>query len=60
MNNKNSFEHHVADFVKELQGKNSSPLTITAYTTDIRQFLTYVRGNNLTIQAPTDIRVVPQ
>ncbi len=55
MNNKNSFEHHVADFVKELQGKNSSPLTITAYTTDIRQFLTFVRGNNLAIQAPTDI-----
>src|SRR5687768_7268688 len=55
MNNTNSFEHHVAGFVKELQGKNSSTLTITAYTTDIRQFLSYVRENNLTIQAPTGI-----
>jgi site-specific recombinase XerD len=55
MNNKKSFEQHLADFVRELQGKNSSPLTITAYTTDIRQFLTYAGENNLTVQSPTDI-----
>lgn len=55
MNNKNAFEIHLAEFVKELQGKNSSPYTITAYTTDIRQFLTFVQENNLTVQSPVDI-----
>lgn len=55
MNNKNSFEQHLEDFIKELQGKNSSIHTITAYTTDIRQFLKYVRENNLSVQAPTDM-----
>jgi len=55
MNNKNVFEQHLADFVKELQGKNSSMYTITAYTTNIRQFLIYARDNNLVVQAPTDI-----
>lgn len=55
MNNKNLFESHLAEFIKELQGNNSSPYTITAYTTDIRQFITYVKENNLTIQAPVDI-----
>jgi site-specific recombinase XerD len=55
MNNKNFFEQYVAEFIKELEGKNSSALTITAYTTDIRQFLTFVRENNLAVHLPIDI-----
>lgn len=55
MSNTKTFEQHIADFVKELQGKNNSILTITAYTTDIRQLITFVRENNLTIQEPVDI-----
>lgn len=55
MNNRKSFEQHLTEFVRELQGKNSSALTITAYTTDIRQFINFVKENNVAIQAPADI-----
>lgn len=54
MNNRKSFEQLLTEFVQELQGKDSSALTITAYTTDIRQFISFVKDNNVTIQAPVD------
>jgi integrase/recombinase XerC len=37
-------EEHIADFLRSLREKNSSPNTILAYTTDLRTFVEYLAG----------------
>jgi site-specific recombinase XerD len=37
-------------FLQDLEGRNVSALTITAYTTDIRQFITFLAETNVAVQ----------
>jgi integrase/recombinase XerC len=45
-------------FLNGLHGKNRSEGTVRAYQTDIRQFLSYLHENNVSIQSPTDVEKV--
>jgi hypothetical protein len=42
-------------FIKSLGGRNLSIHTATAYQTDIRQFLTWLMENDMTVDSPTQI-----
>jgi site-specific recombinase XerD len=42
-------------FIKSLGGRNLSTHTATAYETDIRQFLTWLTENDMTVDSPTQI-----
>ncbi len=43
------FENALQQFTQELTGRNMSALTITAYGTDIKQFITFLQKNDFTI-----------
>jgi integrase/recombinase XerC len=51
-----TLEKALTAFVDALLGKNRSPATIRAYTTDVRQFLTFLHENNVAITAPADVQ----
>src|SRR6516225_10107106 len=53
-----SFEKGLVLFLDGLHGKNRSALTLRAYETDIRQFVTFLHENNVSIQAPADVEKV--
>jgi integrase/recombinase XerD len=42
-------------FIKSLGGRNLSTHTATAYQTDIRQFLTWLTENHMTVDSPAQI-----
>jgi site-specific recombinase XerD len=42
-------------FLRTLEAKNRSQATIQAYSTDLRQFITWLRETNITIEVPADI-----
>ena len=42
-------------FIKSLNARNVSPHTATACQTDVRQFLTWLRENDMTVDSPTQI-----
>jgi len=42
-------------FIKSLSGRNLSTHTATAYQTDIRQFLSFLTENDMTVDSPTQI-----
>jgi integrase/recombinase XerC len=43
-------------FLRELAGRNVSPATITAYRTDLTQFLTWLQETNLAAVHPSDVQ----
>jgi len=45
-------------FLDSLKGKNRSDLTLTAYRTDVEQFISYLHENNIAINSPADIERV--
>ncbi len=51
-----TFEQTLARFLCSLGGSNRSQATITAYRTDVQQFVAFLRETNLTMQSPTDVR----
>jgi site-specific recombinase XerD len=53
-----TLEKGLATFLDSLHGKNRSELTVRAYQTDIRQFITYLHENNVSIESPTDVEKV--
>lgn len=42
-------------FVRALEGKNRSPATIRAYTTDLSHFITWLHQNNLVATVPSHV-----
>ena len=56
MDNKQSvLTHSHLRFIKSLSGRNLSTHTATAYQTDIRQFLSFLTENDMTVDSPTQI-----
>jgi integrase/recombinase XerD len=57
MNNQTaiSLETGRAKFLSSLSGKNRSQATIQAYATDLTQFFTYLRENDITVATVTDV-----
>src|SRR5262249_46949658 len=53
-----TLEKGLATFLDSLAGKNRSAATVRAYQTDILQFIAYLHGNNVSIQAPSDVEKV--
>ena len=47
--------HSHLRFIKSLSGRNLSTHTATAYQTDIRQFLSFLTENDMTVDSPTQI-----
>ncbi len=50
-----SFEDASAKFQESLQAKNRSPLTVRAYATDLAQFFSWLRANNMVATTPDRI-----
>lgn len=50
-----TLEQALDAFIRALEGKNRSPSTITAYTTDLAHFITWLTQNNLVIKTPNQI-----
>jgi site-specific recombinase XerC len=51
-----SFQEQLDGFFRSLTGKNRSPKTILAYTTDLGQFLVWIIDNDLTVESVADIQ----
>src|SRR5215204_6145767 len=51
-----TLEAAVSAYLAELEGKNRSAATLTAYRTDLRQFLAWLDETNGTINRPADVR----
>ena len=51
-----TLEQALAGFLREMQGLNTSEHTITAYTTDLTQFVEWLHATNLLVQYPRDVR----
>jgi integrase/recombinase XerC len=54
-NEQSLLTHSQTQFIKSLSGRNLSAHTATAYQTDIRQFLTWLSENDMTVGSPTQI-----
>ncbi len=50
-----TLELTLSHYLQTLIGKNRSTATITAYRTDLSQFLTWLRETNITINTPADV-----
>jgi site-specific recombinase XerD len=50
-----SIESTLDLFLRTLEAKNRSSATMQAYRTDLRQFVTWLRETNITIEAPADV-----
>lgn len=53
-----SLEKAFESFLESLEGKNRSPLTIKAYTTDILSFISFLHENNTVIKYPSEVERV--
>ena len=53
-----TLEKGLATFLNALSGKNRSSATIRAYSSDISQFISFLHGNNVSIQTPADVEKV--
>ena len=51
-----TLEQVLAAFLRELQGINTSEHTITAYTSDLTQFMHWLQATNLLVKCPGDVR----
>ncbi len=51
-----TFETTLAAFLRTLEGSNKSRATITAYRSDLRQFVAFLTETNCTIGGPADVR----
>src|SRR6266700_7863072 len=45
----------ISSFIRSLEGRNMSRLTLVAYETDIRQFFTWVQENDVTVTSPGQV-----
>ncbi len=50
------FQDQLDGFFRSMAGKNRSPQTILAYSTDLGQFLVWAIDNDLTVEAVADIQ----
>jgi integrase/recombinase XerC len=53
-----TLEKGLATFINALSGKNRSAATIRAYQTDVSQFISFLRENNVSILTPGDVEKV--
>jgi integrase/recombinase XerC len=53
-----TLEKGLATFLNTLSGKNRSAATIRAYQTDIRQFITFLHANNVSIHYPAEVQKI--
>ena len=53
-----TLEQVLAGFLRELQGVNTSEYTVTAYTSDLTQFIKWLHTTNLLVQYPRDVRKI--
>ena len=51
-----TLEQVLAEFLRELQGINTNEHTITAYTSDLTQFMHWLHSTNLLVKCPGDVR----
>ena len=51
-----SLEAAATAYLAELEGKNRSAATLTAYRTDLRQFLAWLAETNGAVEGPADVR----
>src|SRR3989440_3045809 len=49
------FEQTIASFLRALEGGNKSPLTLTAYKTDLTQFFQWLAENDVTMIHPAHV-----
>ena len=50
-----TFEQAIAKFTAHMLGRNQSEHTIRAYSTDLLQFVTYLRENDCVVLSPADV-----
>ncbi len=50
-----AFDRSLSTYLKHLQGRNVSSHTITAYRTDLAQFITWILANDGTVSGPAQI-----
>src|SRR5215211_2417368 len=51
-----TFDATLAAFLRTLEGSNKSQATITAYRSDLRQFVAFLRETTCTVAGPADVR----
>ena len=51
----NQFEETLKQFIRYLDGRNISANTRTAYTTDVRQFIEWLRETDVSVALPQDV-----
>ncbi len=51
----NHFEETLKQFIRHLDGRNTSANTQTAYATDVRQFIEYIRETDVSVSLPQDV-----
>lgn len=53
--NNYTFEETQKQFLRYLDGRNTSANTRTAYATDVRQFIEYIRETDISVSLPQDV-----
>jgi len=51
----NYFEETLKQFIRYLDGRNTSANTRTAYTTDVRQFIAWLSETDISVSVPQDV-----
>lgn len=51
----NHFEETLKQFIRYLDGRNTSANTRTAYTTDVRQFIAWLSETDISVSLPKDV-----
>jgi integrase/recombinase XerC len=55
-NEHTTLAHHLTLYIRSLAGENVSAHTVTAYHTDLRQFLTWIAENDLAVIWPDQVQ----
>jgi integrase/recombinase XerC len=55
MTQQTTFQQNVVSFLRELEGGNKSTLTLTAYKTDLMQFVLWLAENDVTVIHPCQV-----
>src|SRR5438309_10951789 len=55
MTQQTTFQKNVSSFLQELEGGNRSTLTLTAYKTELLQFLQWLSENDVTVTIPGQV-----
>ncbi len=54
-NDKLTLPTTIADYTRSLTGRNISPHSITAYTTDLRQFISWIAETDISVTHPDQV-----